>query len=68
MYEFKKWGNGSSCYEVLLLSDYNTITKTYRYTSLGLVKKEGSKWVAVGKEKIVGKSRNEVADMLAEKL
>jgi hypothetical protein len=66
MYEFKKWGNGDSYYEVILKTSYNPLSKTFDYKSLGMVEKRGNKWVAVRKEHIIGKTRKEVADMLKE--
>jgi len=66
MYEFKKWGNGSSFYEVFLKTSYSPLTKRFSYKSIGMVEKQGNKWVAVGKENLVGKTRKEVSDMLAE--
>lgn len=66
MFEFKKWGNGSSCYEVILKHDYNTITKQFRYKSLGIVKKDGAVWTVIGNESITGTTRNEVAEKLVK--
>jgi hypothetical protein len=66
MYEFRKWGTGSSCYEVILKTSYCRITKRYSYKSIGMVKKEGNKWVVIGQEHLTGKTRKAVADILAE--
>ena len=66
MYEFKKWGNGSSFYEVILKTNYDSRTKRFDYKSIGMVEKKGNKWVVVGKENLIGKTRKEVADMLKE--
>jgi hypothetical protein len=66
MYEFRKWGTGSSFYEVILKTSYCRITKRFSYKSIGMVEKKGNKWVVVGKEHLTGKTRKAVADILAE--
>lgn len=66
MYEFRKWGTGSSCYEVILKTSYSPLTKRFSYQSIGMVQKQGNQWVVLGKEHLVGKTRKAVADILAE--
>lgn len=66
MYEYRKWGTGSSCYEVSLKTNYCRLTKRYSYKYIGMVEKEGNKWVVIGKDHLTGKTRKEVSDILAE--
>lgn len=66
MFEYRKWGNGSSYYEVILKTSYSPLTKRFSYKSIGMVEKQGKKWVAVGKEFLVAKTRKEVSEMLVD--
>ena len=69
IFEYKKWGNGSSCYSAYLAVYYDVLTERYDFKSIGLVQKEGSKWV--GKSdlgKVEGTTRKEVSEKLAELL
>lgn len=66
-FSFKKWGNGSSCYSVSLLTDYNGIVKREIYTPLGIVKKKGDYWIGTTKEDTVeGRTRKEAAENLVK--
>jgi hypothetical protein len=64
LFEFKKWGNGSSCYEVIFKSDYYPLSKTFKYKSLGLIQKQGTKWVALHDGNQVAKTRQALAEDL----
>lgn len=64
MFEYRKWGTGSSFYEVFLKASYSPLTKRFSYKSIGMVEKKGNKWVAFRNEHLVGKTRKEVAEML----
>lgn len=65
MFEYKKWGNGSSFYEVIVKTDYNPVSKMFRYKSLGMVQKQGKEWIAQGTE-LKAASRKELAERMLE--
>lgn len=65
MFEYRKWGTGSSCYEVIVKTSYNPITKLFSHKSIGMVEKRGNTWVALRKEHLVAKTRKELAEILA---
>lgn len=65
MFEYKKWGNGSSFYEVIVKTDYNPISKMFRYKSLGMVQKQGKEWIAQGTG-LKAASRKELAERMLE--
>jgi hypothetical protein len=65
MFEFKKWGNGSSCYDVIVKTSYNPLSKTFKYKSLGMVEKQGKEWVTFTKPQMKAKTRKELAEKMA---
>lgn len=65
MFEYKKWGNGSSFYEVIVKTDYNPVSKMFRYKSLGMVQKQGKEWIAQGTG-LKAASRKELAERMLE--
>lgn len=67
MFEYRKYGNGSQCYEVFVGESYNEITKIVSYKSLGFVQKIGKQWEGLYSNKgITGKTRKEIAAKLAK--
>lgn len=63
-FSFRKYGNGSSVYEVFIMTKYNDIAKVAYYDVLGFVEKVNGEWVTESYGGLKAKSRK----MLVEKM
>lgn len=67
IFEFRKWGRGSSCYSAYVATYYNPLAERFDFKSIGLVEKKGSRWFGESDlGKVEGATRKEVCEKLAD--